>query len=31
MNKILNQANPPRRRYPFAKDDINRIILKDIR
>ena len=29
MKKILNQANPPRRRYPFAKDDINRIILKD--
>ena len=29
MKKILNQANPPRRKYPFAKDDINRIILKD--
>ena len=27
--KILNQSNPPRRKYPFAKDDINRIILKD--
>ena len=29
MKKILNQSNPPRRKYPFAKDDINRIILKD--
>lgn len=29
MNKILNQTNPPRKRYPFAKDDRCRIILKD--
>ena len=27
--KILNQSNPPRRKYPFDKKDKYRIILKD--
>lgn len=29
VNKILNQTNPPRKRYPFDKKDRCRIILKD--
>ena len=29
MKKIPNQVNPPRKKYPFAKDDKFRIILKD--
>ena len=29
MTKIPNQVNPPRKKYPFAKDDKFRIILKD--
>ena len=27
--KILNQTNPPKKKYPFAKDDKCRIIIKD--
>ena len=27
--KLLNQTNPLRKKYPFAKDDKCRIILKD--
>ena len=29
MKKILNQSNPPRRKYPFDKKDKYRIVLKD--
>ena len=29
MKKILNQSNPPRKKYPFDKKDKYRIILKD--